>query len=82
MKKNFRWAAALAAMAACATATAQAESFREPPVFASKNGVLDIMMIAKPKPIRAIEFKPPGMQNPINPTGVGVRDLLSQQGCE
>ncbi len=45
-----------------------AAPFREPPVFASRNGLLDIMMIAKPKPIEAIDFVPPGGA-PIHPTG-------------
>ena len=69
MKITFRRAAALAAMTVCASSVAHAASFVEPPVFASKNGVLDILMIAKPKPIQAIAFKPPGVRNPINPTG-------------
>ncbi len=44
-------------------------AFVEPTVFASSNGVLDILMIAKPKPIPSISFTPPGGGGALNPTG-------------
>ena len=40
-------------------ATAAADTLLDPPVFASQNGVLDIMMVAMPQPISTIAFKPP-----------------------
>jgi len=46
-----------------------AADFVEPRVFASAQGVLDILMIAKPKPIPAIAFTPPGGGAAIHPTG-------------
>jgi FtsP/CotA-like multicopper oxidase with cupredoxin domain len=49
--------------------TAGAANFVEPAVFASSNGVLDILMIARPKPIPSISFTPPGGGPAINPTG-------------
>ena len=49
--------------------TALGAPFVEPTVFASSGGVLDILMIAKPKPISGISFTPPQGGNPINPTG-------------
>jgi L-ascorbate oxidase len=48
---------------------AGAANFVEPAVFASSNGVLDILMIARPKPIPGISFSPPGRGGAINPTG-------------
>jgi L-ascorbate oxidase len=41
----------------------------EPTVFASELGVLDILMIAKPKPIPSISFMPPDGSAPVNPVG-------------
>lgn len=66
--KSIGFAAAVSVLTGL-TGAAQAESFREPPVFASKDGVLDILMIAKPKPVEAIRFQPPGVNTPINPVG-------------
>jgi L-ascorbate oxidase len=48
--------------------TAVADTLIDPPVFASKNGVLDIMMIAMPRPIPTISFTPAG-GGVIHPTG-------------
>jgi L-ascorbate oxidase len=48
---------------------AAAADFVEPAVFASSNGVLDILMIARPKPIPSISFTPPGGGSALNPTG-------------
>ncbi|WP_421695262.1 multicopper oxidase domain-containing protein [Aestuariivirga sp.] len=68
--KRLPWMCAAAVFAGLmAPAASLAASFMEPPVFASKQGVLDILMIAKAKPVSAISFKPPGVQQPINPTG-------------
>lgn len=64
-----RLAAAFALAAAAAGAnTAFAEDFTEPAVFASRNGTLDLLMIAKPRPIPSISFVPP-VGGAINPTG-------------
>jgi FtsP/CotA-like multicopper oxidase with cupredoxin domain len=49
--------------------SAGAANFVEPAVFASSNGVLDILMIARPKPIPSISFTPPHGGPAINPTG-------------
>src|SRR5262249_3220464 len=48
--------------------TAGADNLIDPPVFASKNGVLDIMMVAIPQPIPTIAFTPPS-GGTIPPTG-------------
>jgi len=64
---GFALAAALATASLCGTAGAA--RFQEPPVFSSKKGVLDILLIAKAKPVKAIAFMPPGASTPINPTG-------------
>jgi L-ascorbate oxidase len=45
-----------------------ADNLIDPPVFASKNGVLDIMMVAMPQPIPTIAFTPPG-GSAMHPTG-------------
>jgi FtsP/CotA-like multicopper oxidase with cupredoxin domain len=52
-----------------ATSSVQAAPLAEPPVFASSGGVLDILMVAKPKPIPTISFSPPSGGAPINPVG-------------
>ena len=41
----------------------------EPQAFASEQGVLDVLMIAKPSPIPSISFTPPGGGAAINPVG-------------
>jgi L-ascorbate oxidase len=56
------------AMLACGGKTALA-AFAEPAVFASEHGVLDILMIAKPRPIPSISFAPLGGGGAINPIG-------------
>jgi FtsP/CotA-like multicopper oxidase with cupredoxin domain len=48
---------------------ASAANFVDPAVFASVNGVLDIMMVAKAKPIAGLSFQPPGHSAVIHPTG-------------
>ena len=48
---------------------ASAANLVDPPVFASKNGVLDIMMVAMPQPIPTISFTPPSSKAIIHPTG-------------
>src|SRR5262249_31286043 len=48
--------------------TALAANFVEPAVFASEHGVLDIMMVAKPKPISSILFRS-GAGAAVNPIG-------------
>ena len=69
MANPLRLAVAAALMAGALGSTADAGNFREPPVFASRKGVLDILMIAKAKPVDAINFMPPGASTPIHPTG-------------
>jgi L-ascorbate oxidase len=65
-----RWfsGAGMLAMLACGGRTALA-AFAEPAVFASEHGVLDILMIAKPRPIPSISFAPLGGGAVINPIG-------------
>jgi L-ascorbate oxidase len=48
---------------------ANAANLVDPPVFASQNGVLDIMMVAMPQPIPTISFTPPNSGTIIHPTG-------------
>jgi L-ascorbate oxidase len=52
----------------CGSKTALAV-FAEPEVFASEHSVLDIIMIAKPKPIPSISFTPPDGGGAVNPVG-------------
>src|SRR3954447_15431859 len=58
----------VATYAGC-TLSASAADFVDPPVFASTNGVLDIMMVAKAKPLQEIAFTPPASTATIHPTG-------------
>src|SRR5262245_65031004 len=51
--------AAGVAAAVAGGGAALAANLVEPPVFASQNGVLDILVIAKAKPIPTISFRPP-----------------------
>jgi L-ascorbate oxidase len=65
-----RWLTVTASMLAALAWGAKAfAAFAEPAVFTSEHGVLDILMIAKPKPIPSISFLPPGRGAAINPTG-------------
>jgi FtsP/CotA-like multicopper oxidase with cupredoxin domain len=59
----------VALLAAGGIETASAASLAEPPVFASRNGVLDIMMVATAQPIPGIAFTPPHSSAVIHPTG-------------
>jgi FtsP/CotA-like multicopper oxidase with cupredoxin domain len=61
--------AGLAVALMCAPHVAWADAITEPAVFASFAGVLDILMVAKPKPVPTISFQPPGGGAPINPVG-------------
>src|SRR5262249_38778718 len=65
------WTRVSVAIAALAVASgvAGAATLVEPPVFASQNGVLDIMMVAIPQPIPTISFTPPHSTSVIHPTG-------------
>lgn len=69
MTMRYRMTAMAALTVLVAGSAAEAANFREPPVFASKKGVLDILMIARAKPVDAIAFRPPGVKKAINPTG-------------
>src|SRR5712672_2944693 len=51
-----------------AAGSAAADPLLDPPVFASHNGVLDIMMVAIPQPIPTIAFTPPHSHSIIHPT--------------
>ena len=64
-----RWlsVASLLVPLTCGSKTALAVP--EPAVFASEHGVLDLMMIAKPKPIPSISFAPPNGGSAVNPLG-------------
>jgi FtsP/CotA-like multicopper oxidase with cupredoxin domain len=66
-----RWiaAAGLTAAAMAGLETAGADTLLDPPVFASQNGVLDIMMIAMPQPIPGIAYTPPHSSSTLHPTG-------------
>jgi L-ascorbate oxidase len=61
--------AAIVAAALLATGTARAGDFVEPPVFASSNGVLDLLMVARPLPVPSLTYVPPNNAQPLNPTG-------------
>lgn len=52
-----------------AAGSAAAAPLADPPVFASQNGVLDIMMVAMPQPIAGIAFTPPNSSAVIHPSG-------------
>ncbi len=54
---------------ACQAGPATADAFIDPPVFASANGLLDILMVAKPLPVQNISFMPPAGRSVIHPTG-------------
>jgi L-ascorbate oxidase len=60
-------AAALIGLTIAASA-AFAAGFVEPTVISSSNGVLDLLMIARAKPVSTITYTPPG-GSPMNPTG-------------
>ena len=66
-----QWCAAAGVAAAlwAGAETAAAATLVDPPVLASKNGVLDIMMVALPQPIPGISFTPPMGHAIIHPTG-------------
>src|SRR6516225_11020099 len=55
--------------AAGGTASAQQNAFHEPPVFASQNGALNILMNLKQQPIPTITFTSPTTGKKINPAG-------------
>jgi FtsP/CotA-like multicopper oxidase with cupredoxin domain len=53
----------------------------EPAVFASSNGVLDILMIAKTSPVPNLAFTPPDGSGAVNPTG-WVYEICKRKGSE
>jgi len=57
------------------SAAASSPSLVDPPVFASRDGVLDIMMVAMPQPIPTISFTPPNSSTIIHPHRIGLSDL-------
>jgi FtsP/CotA-like multicopper oxidase with cupredoxin domain len=61
--------AAIVAASLSATSLARAADFVEPPVFASSNGVLDLLMVALPLPVPSLTYVPPNNAQPLNPTG-------------
>jgi FtsP/CotA-like multicopper oxidase with cupredoxin domain len=52
-----------------ASSTASSNAFHDPPVFASQNGTLNILMNLKQRPIPTITFTSPTTGKKINPTG-------------
>jgi L-ascorbate oxidase len=64
---GWRATAVIAILAGCST-TALAGDFVEPALFASHDGVLDLLMIAKPKPVPSLSFVPPEGP-PVHPVG-------------
>src|SRR5579871_1622656 len=62
-------AGAMVASFALGGSGAAADTLLDPPVFASQNGVLDIMMVAMPQPIPTIAYTPPSSSTVIHPTG-------------
>jgi L-ascorbate oxidase len=68
-RRSIGAASVIAALWAASDGTAAAQTLIDPPVFASQNGVLDIMMVATPQPIPGISFTPPGSRAGIHPTG-------------
>ncbi len=68
--RNCRWLNMAAAAALTLGASAAfAGDFVEPPVFASSNGVLDLLMIAQTQPVPSIVYTPPDHSPPLNPIG-------------
>jgi FtsP/CotA-like multicopper oxidase with cupredoxin domain len=61
----------MAAALACVPQLSSADDIVEPHVFSSANsgGVLDLLMVAKAKPVPTISFLPPNGGAPINPIG-------------
>jgi len=68
-------AAGLLAALSAGAGTAGAATLLDPPVFASQNGVLDIMMIAMPQPIPTISFVPAAQQHRHSSDRMGLPDL-------
>jgi L-ascorbate oxidase len=62
-------AAGVAVIMVCTAGAALAADLVEPAVFASDEGLLDLLMIAKAKPIPTIAFTPPNQSSPLTPTG-------------
>jgi FtsP/CotA-like multicopper oxidase with cupredoxin domain len=64
MQRRFRIGLCAAGMASLLGTTlsgaAAAGNFVEPPVFSSSNGLLDLLIVAKPAPVTSISFTPPG----------------------
>ena len=70
MSQRGIFGAANTIFALCALGVAAAaDTIDEPPVFLSRDGVLDIMMVAMPQPIPSIAYIPPSGGPAINPTG-------------
>ncbi len=59
----------VAAGAVSPSTLANADPLAEPAVFPSSGGLLDLLMIAKPKPVPTISFSPPDGSATINPVG-------------
>ena len=60
---------------------ALAGPFVEPPVFASSNGVLDLLMVALPLPVTSLTYVPPNNAPAMNPTG-WVYQICQRAGCD
>jgi L-ascorbate oxidase len=66
--QSLRSTAAVLVGLTIAAPAAHAAGFVEPTVLKSSHGVLDLLMIARAKPISTITYTPPG-GSPMNPTG-------------
>lgn len=66
---NRKRCALVLAAALCGPAAANAGGFTDPPVLASSGGLLDVLMIAAPRPAQGISFTPPGESSSLHPTG-------------
>lgn len=68
LKVRINTAIASAVLSVMPMAASGAAELIEPPVFTSRNGVLDLVMVAKPQPIASLDFVKPG-GGVIHPTG-------------
>jgi L-ascorbate oxidase len=67
-RQTVRIAAVVAAFL-CGPSVVLSGDFVEPPVFASSNGMLDLLMIAQAQPVPSITYTPPHGNPPLNPIG-------------
>jgi hypothetical protein len=70
--------AAMVASLLWASSVALAGPFVEPPVFASSNGVLDLLIVVLPQPVPSISYAPPG-GGVINPTAGFIKSVRERR---